>query len=624
MFKTEPMKKVRMICLEKQRAQVITAMHRLGMIDLRKSKAAVGDAGVDADQLNILNERLVRINGAMAVLSKRPPKKVSHQDLSRIIHSAAYTKALDEIYNDSDRLKQVAERKAELAEARRVAQSLIGIHIDLSKLESERLAIRGFEAEAEILGKVMDGFRKAGSGIRVAHSPVRNKMALVVVACEKGTNIEEVIKEHKLKEVELRSKYFKGSPEESVHTLDVLISGNAEEHAAAKARKEQLSDKHYAHLLAASEALQIEITRLNAALIFKKTDSTIIIEGWIPEKNVQEFKSTMQNETRGMMYLEEIDGHDELAPTLTKRPKFLRSYDYLVEFLSVPRSDELDPTWIFIITFPIFYGFMVSDVGYGILSMILATYIKRITDPEGLVYNASTLWQLNGAAAIVFGFITNQYFGLQFNQYFTTFSGIDWFKSIPTLMVIAVLFGVVQIVLGLAFGFYNKMHHHEKKLAISKLTSIVLIIAGTIAICGGLFGTFSYTVSLAAAILALLMLVATMVLAGQEAGEVPTLIAHILSYSRLMGFGLVSIIIAFLIDLAFTPTFGSGGIWGIITFILYLVIFLVLHVMNMIVSMFEAMVQAVRLNFVEFFTKFYQGGGVKFKPFSYKRVYTKE
>ena len=110
-------------------------------------------------------------------------------------------------------------------------------------------------------------------------------------------------------------------------------------------------------------------------------------------------------------------------------------------------------------------------------------------------------------------------------------------------------------------------------------------------------------------------------LSGTEAAEITNLITHPLSYSRIMGFGLASIIIAMLIDKAFTPHLEQRIR---VMFVASLAIFLVLHIMNMIVSMFEGIIQAARLNFVEFFSKFYKGGGTKYRPFAYSRVYTEE
>jgi V/A-type H+-transporting ATPase subunit I len=96
--------------------------------------------------------------------------------------------------------------------------------------------------------------------------------------------------------------------------------------------------------------------------------------------------------------------------------------------------------------------------------------------------------------------------------------------------------------------------------------------------------------------------------------------AHPMSYSRLLGFGLASVVLSELINMAFTPTLSNG----ILPFIVFLVIFIVLHSMNMLLSIFEGIVQGARLDFVEVFSKFYMGNGVKFKPYRFKRHYTKD
>lgn len=87
-----------------------------------------------------------------------------------------------------------------------------------------------------------------------------------------------------------------------------------------------------------------------------------------------------------------------------------------------------------------------------------------------------------------------------------------------------------------------------------------------------------------------------------------------------MGFGLASVMLALLIDKTFTPSLSAG----VPAFVLTSLIFIILHFVNMLLGTFEGLVQGVRLNFVEFFSKFYTGGGIKFKPFYYKRSYTRE
>lgn len=262
---------------------------------------------------------------------------------------------------------------------------------------------------------------------------------------------------------------------------------------------------------------------------------------------------------------------------------------------------------------------MVSDVGYGIASFLFATWVTKKTNPKGMTYNAARLWQIGAIPAIIFGIITNQYFGFRLDQYFLPFSGIDWMKNLPYFLIAAILLGLAEIGIGLIFGFINKYRHGEKKKAYSKLFGLFMMVFGTMYVMGAFFNMFNSFQTLAFGISAALFLFASAFLAGKEGPEVMSVITHILSYARLMGFGVTSVIIAYLIDMAFTPTLSHG----ILMFVLFAVIFVALHMANMIVGIFEGIVQGVRLNVVEFFSKFFIGGGIKFKPFEVERTFTK-
>ncbi len=619
MFKTEPMRKVRILCLEKDRRGVIRILHRLGVIDLRRSKLNLQDIQPQ-EELNTVNELLVRVDGAISVLEKRDTHRTQNMNFSELSKKVRDNAVIDEIYTLSGRSKALEDENKLLEYADSVAMSFNGFRIDFSRLKSEALAIRGFEIQSKQLAEFAREFRSKVKNSELA-SVRHGKSVTLLVAYDKKVNIDEILKAHALKEFDLASKYLKGTPEKALAAVKYERTKNAAELAKIRIRLRQLSDAHYAVLVGYYEMLNIELSRVTANSYLKKTDSTFVIEGWVPKKYLERLQSTLSERISNRVVFEIIDEKEELAPTLTSRPNFFKPFDYMVEFFSVPRSDEIDPTWIFIISFPIFYGFMISDVGYGIMSFILATLIKRKVDKEGLMYNVSSLWQINAIAAIFFGVLSNQYLGMPLNQYIiSNYVGLNWFTDLSFIAIVSVLFGISQVTLGLAFGFINDYNHHKKKLAFAKVSSIILVISSTIAIAGGLFGALSQSVALPAAGIAIAALVTTVALSGEKALEVIDLISHTLSYLRIMGFGLASVIIAFLIDFAFTPKLSDG----ILMFILYAIIFLLLHVLNMVVSIFEGLVQGLRLNFVEFFTKFYEGGGIKFRPFSYKRVYTKE
>ncbi len=620
MLRSEQMQKVRIICLLESKYSVVSGLHRLGVIDLRKSEL---DASDDTPLPNFaqLSELLIKVDGALSILSRRPIRKAGRMPPDAIIRETERLSDVDRVYALRNERQSINEDIKLLDYASMVARCFSGTGINFGSLSSESLSFRAILVE----GKGLERFR-SGSGKLKRNSEIIERQAgknrhLIFIAYRKGdAAVEDTLKGIKSTELDLHAKYLDSTPEKVINTAERRKAGGEKRIAEIEKELQRLSDLLYSRLSVIKESLEIEIERSEASSVFKKTDKTFALEGWVPKKKIAGLKTLVNKASDGRSVVEEIET-GELAPTLVDRPGFLKPFDYLMEFFSMPRSDEIDPTWIFIISFPIFYGLMVSDVGYGIASFILSSIIIRKTDPQGLMCNTAKIWRLSAIPAIIVGFITDQYFGFSLNHFFMpAFQSVSWFADITWIIVLTIIFGIIQVTLGFLFGFINERSHGNGKLAASKLTSIAALLSGTAAVSGVFFHALPMGISVYAAIVAAVSIILTIALSGTEAAEITNLITHPLSYARLMGFGLGSIIIAQLIDKAFTPSL-SGGI---IAFILYLFIFVLLHTLNMILSIFEGIVQGARLNFVEFFSKFYKGGGIKYKPFYYKRVYTEE
>jgi len=626
LLSTEPMEKVRMLFSDRVKDKVIAYLHENGFIEIRKSKLSLND-DTPSTELNELSELLLRVNGSIEIINehieKRRKAKQEMRILKRLerkelIRKLKNFKPVERLFELNNIIKEDEKEIESLEHAKYIADKFIGIAIDFSKLKSDYISYKAYI----VAKKYADDFEASLSKINNSYLIKKNigkNNILFFIAYEKGLNIDEIIKGIALEELDLSGRYLDSKPEHVVEKCDKEISRLKEQisKAADEIRKMK---KYMSELLAYREMLEIEIERESVKSNFKKTDYTFLIEGWIPKKKLNDIRSGLSRLT-DEFELEIIEKEeDELPPTLTNRPKFLRPFDYMMEFYSIPRSDEVDPTWIFILSFPIFYGMMVSDVGYGIASLLFVTWITTFTDPDGLVYNAAKIWQLAAFSAIFFGFLSNQYFGYQLNQYFGINFGFDWLKDATTVLLVTILFGIIQVSLGLFLGFVNKWRHGEKKVAISKLTAILTIITGIFAVGGAFFNLVGPSATLYFGIAAIAALIATGALSGIEAAEITNLMTHPLSYARILGFGMSSIIIAMLIDQAFTPSLSHG----ILIFALFIIIFVTLHFLNMILGIFEGIVQGIRLNFVEFFSKFYIGGGIKFKPFYYKRKYVKD
>ncbi|MCL5106135.1 MAG: hypothetical protein M1331_01930 [Candidatus Marsarchaeota archaeon] len=631
MFKTELMKKIRIICLEQDRQKLIEAVHELGLLDVRKSEISIQD-DIVSGQINELSDYFIRTNGALKILDNKISRlklekgigieKINHIKLSRLFEEIKKEKALDKTYVLAERENFIEEDLQKLGDAHRIAKMFEGINISFGGFGSRVLAFTAFILDNKDKKEFETEIHKAGAGEYelIEKQLEKNRMlAFVAYKISAGAAIEKVLKKFSNEDIDIRHRYLSGTPEDIQKFVDEKKEGYAIEMEAINKEFAALAKTKYARLRSLNEMVHIEMQRAAMGANFKKTQKTTLVEGWTPAKTFKKFKTALGKALKNRVVVEETETK-EIAPTLLNRPGILKSFDYLMEFFSLPRSDEIDPTWVFIFSFLVFYGLMVSDVGYGLLSLGLAYLITKKTNPEGLLYNVSKIWEISAFSAILFGFLSNQYFGFNLNHYFINYQAFDWIKSIPMILLATVFFGIAQIIIGLAFSFVNNYNKGHRLLAISKITSIIAIVAGVITVAGFLFHVFSGTVSLAAVVIAIPAFAITFALSGIEAAETINLITHPLSYARIFGFGLASIIIAMLIDQAFTPTLSHG----IPVFIVFLALFIILHFLNMIMGIFEGIIQGVRLNYVEFFSKFYIGGGMKFKPFSFKRNYTRE
>ncbi len=624
------MQKVRVVGLQGQKGKVVEELHRMGVIDLRKSALKIED-DLPGEALPEVSELLVKFNSAKVIMEnclkgmkKEKVKFTQEKQLKteELIEAAKSFKAVGNIASLEERRMAIENELAKVAAARATASYFVGSGIDFSKLRSGVLDFSAYllpGKSSKAIFSAKELAEQKGS-FEMIENRTKEGTALFV-ACRKGDTASLSKLEHArgVRKIDISNEYLDSTAEKVMARLDKMKAAGENERKETARFLQKHVREDYPMIVSMLEMLNVEADRSRSSIGFKKTAATFVVEGWIQRSRFESLDAGLKAATGDKAVLEKIEA-DDLAPTLFKESWLLGPFYKMIEFFSLPRSDELDPSIIFAITFPLFYGLMVCDVGYGVVSFLFATLITMlIKDPDDLLYNVAKIWQISSVAVIFFGFLSNQYFGFQLNQYFTTFNGFDWLKDSTTILAATVFFGIAQVILGLVFSFVNNYHHGHKKHAISKITSIIVVISGTLAVAGFLFNAVSGSVTMVSTIVLLISLVITMALSGSEAVEVVSLMSHPLSYARIMGFGLASVILALLIDKGFTPSLSQG-----VMFIPILLMFIFLHFFNMILGIFEGLVQGVRLNFVEFFSKFYTGGGIKFRPFTYKRRYTKE
>ncbi len=356
-----------------------------------------------------------------------------------------------------------------------------------------------------------------------------------------------------------------------------------------------------------------------------ETERTFYLTGWTPAAKVAAVSKMLATYDCAVSYDE--PSAEDAVPVQLKSNKFFESFNFVTELYSLPKYGTIDPNPLISIFFSIFFGMMFADVGYGAVLLIIGTLMLAKTRPRGGIKLMMRLMIICGITAIGFGVVFGSFFG----NIITAFSGtflsreviwtpiVDVVNDPITLMVIALAMGGVQIVVGMAVKGYLMIRDGRPWDALMDVGSWWLLFAGIAVMV--IYGTPWVAVAGAVA------LVCTQGrskkgFAGKLMGGLGSLYditaygSDILSYLRLMALALATAIIANVFNLLATLPGKS-----VIGFIFFVAIFLFAHTFNMGINIIGTFVHAARLQFLEFFGKFYTDGGKAFKPMALKTKY---
>jgi V/A-type H+-transporting ATPase subunit I len=528
-------------------------------------------------------------------------------------------------------------RQNELKAKMAVLKQLGPLDVDFSALRSLSLCVVAGVVEAAKAAKMMELLEstKAGYEEKMAESS-KGRCAVVVVADKAH---EAAVREALLKAglMELSLEGIEGNPRQALAGAEKEMNECAGKLEKFEEELSRLSKDNWARVAALREALEIEEERCTATQKFGRSAKMFAFEGWIVQARFEGVKTELERIAGNRVLVQKApmphaDAHGHVSsadkvPTLLQNPKPLEPFENLVKFISLPASDEIDPTMIFAITFPMMYGMIVGDVGYGIMSFFIAWIMLKKFGGKGLLGTVAKTWMLAAIPAIIFGVIFDEYFGFSHAHLLglpegqVLYHGLHRLTDTTLLMVLVIFVGAAQVMLGFALGAWNAMKHGHKKHALAKLGWIGVELGGIVMVMSMLFHMFPADVGLAAGVLLGVSLI-PIVMAEGPLGlmEITSLSGNILSYARIMAVGIAGVVIAEeILNKMLVPDPRQG-----LLFFIVLPLFILFHMMNLLLAMFESLVQGARLNLVEFFSKFYSGGGVPFMPFKVERKNTSE
>jgi len=354
---------------------------------------------------------------------------------------------------------------------------------------------------------------------------------------------------------------------------------------------------------------QLEVTSRMA-----QTKYAFLIEGWLPSKEFRRLQDLLQKEFGGEVVTNRLPIQDGMeAPVRLRNPRPFTIFEDLVGFFSLPKYGTIDPTPHMSFFFPIFFGFILGDIGYGLILVAMGIGLFLGFRKNQLLADVGLITIIFGLISALFGAVYGECFGIR-----------TWLHPlIPQLarghlhmehssevvmnyLGLSLAFGVLHIVLGLILGIYNSFRMHHLRHVLEGVAKLFTLVGAFL-----LLGRYSGFLPPLFLYVGGGVLVASLIGWGVAGGllsliEVTSLFTNILSYTRLMALGMASVAFTLLADVFQAQLKNVFLATGVVV---------VVHFSNLVLHIFAPTIQCLRLHYVEFFSKFFAPGGRAYEPF---------
>lgn len=493
---------------------------------------------------------------------------------------------------------------------------------------------RKYKAILNYLNEEISKITKGECEIISADVDEESTAALIVFNRRYLKQVHEFLAVQDVNQVRLPSDLAKKPINEAMQEVRARIAEIPQELEQIELAIEQLTEKYATKLVAARNAIHDRLETMGAVPKFGQTEQVFMISGWVPEDDVKPMEERLEEKFGNKVILSVIDireEHEEQeTPVALRNNPYTRHFEILYLLSKYPKYGTVDPTIMFAVFFPILFGLMVGDMGYGIIISVLGFVVYKKWNDKPLANMAGYVMCVGGLWAIFFGALYLEFFGDlllralgridsagEVIYYVGTKNStwkypIDRLEGFTFMLAVALCIGLIHMGVGLVIGMVNGIREHNRKHAIEK-GGLLLVLIGAMMIIAK-FG-FAWWPSLAA-IGGVLLFVAGLVMAAYGAGmggaiEAVVGAGNLFSYARLVAIGLASVIMANVAnDLA--KQLGEGG-W--IGWVVGIVVFILLHGLNIVIGVFSPSIHSLRLHLVESFGKFFEPAKYKYEPF---------
>jgi V/A-type H+-transporting ATPase subunit I len=453
--------------------------------------------------------------------------------------------------------------------------------------------------------------RALGDGVELRARALRDGTTGVLVLVPSGLalQLERLLAQTRIEEVRLPASYGDGF----LAALPRLRARRGElvrELRGINAELQRLGGVHAPTLLRTRDALHDGLSALAALPLLGHTQRAAVLEGWVPASALPRLQATLQRRLGGRVAVEEILSEPwerADAPVELRNPRLFRPFETLVRQLPLPRYGSLDPTPFVGVFFPMFFGVMLGDLGYGSLLALVALLLARGAGAGTLRHSLARIAGACAAFSLVFGALYGELFGDLGRRLGLRPLWFDRGEAIVPFLVLAVSLGLLHLLLGLFVAAFRALRSDRRRAAGRGLegTMLLLAAAGLLAAVGVLPRALFAPVAIAALIAFPLLVAVEGIVAPVE---LLSTLGHVLSYARIMAIGTASVMLAVVAN-RMVGTLGSALVGTLFA--------LIFHAVNFALGLFSPAVHALRLHYVEFFGTCYSPGGVRYQPLAH-------
>jgi len=573
-----------------------------------------------------------------------------------------------------DEVTQIFERITAIDADVKTKQDQINALRPLTVLPIPLELYRGYESLNVFVGSVTSAVDAAVAKVspqsEVFSGSVKNSTVVAVfVPVDKASEVSSVLAEHGYAEISVPPN-LTGTPDAAISTLEGDIKRLVGEKGPLQKRLVDLRKQYEDQILAADEYLSMQTQKTDAPLRFATSDNAFVVDGYVPTSDYSKLETELNQAAGGRLYIEKLADAEtekfteagEDIPTKMDNPSLVKPYELITRLFAIPEYKEYDPTLLIFAFFPIFFGLILGDVGYGVMILLVLFGLKKKFRTDGWqqlinIVIIASVW------SIVFGFAFGEIFGplglwgymfgnLPHEEILALEESGKFFgegvfgplgrmgpmgmfpmyrlatNAVLMLIGVSLFIGVLHCGIGSVLGVKTELNYGEKKHAyFERLPVLIFQLAFALMLLSLIKGVMSLVLIFALA----LVIALVMMVMGPEGvmgvTHMPFYVSNLISYLRLLAIGLASVGVAFAANkLAFQvimPMLSGGEHLTMVAYIVGVIVLLLVHFINLLLGILSPFMHPLRLHYVEMFTKFYSqhGGGVEYSPFGHVRRY---